>query len=261
MKTKWSVLVILLVWFGSSEAQAGPTSLNEFSHVVAEIQEKYNLPVVYKGKKFPIITKYNKIFAKSPTAKELEAYAPILQDFLIYPKQFIQSLKIDSIVLCSDLRFVSPKYNQKRSAVPLFEKRMLIYDVSKASKPKYARGVLHHEFFHHVDWVDDGLIYTDLDWTKTNEKSFVYGSGGADYYSKKKRPEKGVGFVSWYAKTGVAEDKAETFQFMVINADRLKELGKKDKVLKRKFKQMKKLLYNQSPDMNRKFWKELARTH
>ncbi len=51
---------------------------------------------------------------------------------------------------------------QRRNAIPDFEHDTLYLDVSRGAYSKsYFRKVIHHEFFHIIDYRDDGSLYND----------------------------------------------------------------------------------------------------
>ena len=43
----------------------------------------------------------------------------------------------------------------------------------------YQRHAFHHEFFHIIDYRDDGQVYSDSRWARLNPQTFRYGDGGA----------------------------------------------------------------------------------
>ena len=71
----------------------------------------------------------------------------------------------------------------ERAALPDFEDRSLYLEVvSYNDHPGYLERVFHHEYFHLVDYFDDGRLYSDIEWTRLNPKGTVYGRGGTAMY-------------------------------------------------------------------------------
>ena len=84
----------------------------------------------------------------------------------------------------------------------------------------YLCRVLHHEFFHIIDYRDDGDVYEDKAWAALNRPGFHYGTGGKNAQhvaSARELTEKFPGFLNYYATTGVEEDKAEVFANLIVD--------------------------------------------
>ena len=109
------------------------------------------------------------------------------------------------MVLCKELSFAG----QRRNAIPDCEHETLYLDVSRGSYSKtYLRGVIHHEFFHIIDFRDDGSVYQDKRWKALNPEKFRYGSGGRTVQDLAKTSvltDKYPGFLNHYSTTGVEE--------------------------------------------------------
>lgn len=77
----------------------------------------------------------------------------------------------------------------------------------------YARATIHHEANHYAQTVIDGTVYyQDSTWLSYNPAGFTYGTTvGSQYYHPY------AGFVSQYAQTNIAEDKAEVFTFIMTD--------------------------------------------
>lgn len=230
--------------------------------VSADLKESFGIALVFESQRYPIDGNGYAIEAGNPSLRDVYDYLPVLKEFLLYPKDFISVTKTKAIVLCSGLKYKDSQYTQDRAAVPDFSNQWMIYDVKDSARRKsYLLHVMHHEFFHMFDYRDDGQLYGDPEWSKLNEKDFEYGKGGAEAYENENgRPKKSTGFVSWYAMTGVEEDKAETFAVLMVRCHELEVVAKDDKVLAGKFDAMKALLVKKAKDMDAEYWTELETT-
>jgi hypothetical protein len=121
----------------------------------------------------------------------------------------------------------------------------------------YTRLVIHHEFFHIVDWRDDGILYGDERWAALNPKTFKYGSGGKNAQDDNTGSipnEDNPGFLNRYSTTGVEEDKAEVFAYMIVHDKMIQERAKRDPVLKSKVERMQELIGKFAPKSGKEFW-------
>jgi hypothetical protein len=127
-----------------------------------------------------------------------------------YPARFLKGIRIAGIVLMQDLR-------EGSSSIPSLPNvgGLLLLDVHSAESDLVR--VLHHELWHFADMTDDGRVSPDASWQALNPPSFVYGSGGRTLRAAwaAKPADDLPGFVSAYATSGVEEDKAEVFAFVL----------------------------------------------
>jgi hypothetical protein len=85
---------------------------------------------------------------------------------------------------------------------------------------------MHHEFYHLVEKNYFGnFYYNDRSWVSFNPLDFSYGSGGAAAYAnpefaRRQYPYKG--FITGYATSGIEEDKAELFGYLMTTQEYLK---------------------------------------
>jgi hypothetical protein len=227
---------------------------------LAKIEKAYHIEIVTTNPGFPVKNTYGMIDGKPADRRELENYIGLFaQEFTLYPLAFVKRSQMKRVVLCIDLAFAG----QRRNAVPDFEHDTLYLEVSRGSfSNAYMRKVLHHEFFHIVDWRDDGSLYKDARWASLNASSFKYGSGGINAqglgYSSV-FTDKFPGFLNYYSTTGVEEDKAEVFANLIVEPVYVENKIKNDAVLRAKVKLMQKLLRSFCPDVNPAFWKKVRR--
>jgi hypothetical protein len=195
----------------------------------------------------------------SVPSSERAAYflALVVHEFSVYPADFFRGTKLVSIVLCTDLTLDS----QPRGAIPDFVHNILYLDVDSGSIDQfYQRRGMHHELFHIVDLRDDGKLYKDNEWLAINADSFHYGNGGVSLQSDSTSGnllDKEAGFLSNYSMSGVEEDKAELFSFLIVSPKFVEKRAERDRMLASKVERMKSLLVSFCPQLNDSFWQKL----
>jgi len=195
----------------------------------------------------------------SVPSSERAAYflALLVHEYSIYPPEFFRATRLEQIVLCTGLTFES----EPRGAIPDFAHNVLYFDVDSGSFDQfYQRRGLHHELFHVVDWIDDGQLYKDEAWRKFNPDSFHYGNGGAALQNDSSSGNLRVdvpGFLSSYSMSGVEEDKAELFSFLILAPKFVGKRTQTDGVLANKAARMKGLLLEFCPQMDDSYWQKV----
>lgn len=224
------------------------------------VAKSYSLELVRREPVFPVKTQHGPITGKAAEAKALERYAGLFAvEFAIYPAEFVKKSKLKRVVFCAELAFAG----QRRTAIPDFEHDTLYLDVARSSDKKYyLHKVLHHEFFHIIDYRDDGKLYQDERWASLNPASFKYGNGGKNAQNNSDTSmltDKYPGFLNHYSTTGVEEDKAELFANMIVEAEYVAKRVETDAVLKSKVERMKELTAKFCPEMTEEFLKRAGR--
>ena len=132
-----------------------------------------------------------------------------------YPAALFTAIRLSNVVLVKDLVVA----NQRRRAMPDPANDALVYaDNGDALCPAGMELRVHHELFHLVDFRQFGeYYYRDPTWQELNRGTIEYGRGGASVYGTDMQnlghPQ--AGLVSRYAMTGLEEDKAEMFGWMM----------------------------------------------
>jgi len=94
------------------------------------------------------------------------------------------------------------------------------------------RSIIHHEVFHYFE---SGLYHfeeIDFEWHSLNDPAFRY--IGDSWDPLRHREFDSEEFISSYAQMSSAEDKAETFAFMIQNMDSLENIAELGEVLRAK---------------------------
>ncbi len=252
------IVLVQLLLIGASQAQTQVTP--EPDSQLSRIAKAYNIKILAAGSTFTVKTTHGAIEGRLANGPELENYIRLfVPEFTLYPAALVKRSRLEMIVLCNDLFFAG----QRRSAIPDFEHDTLYIDVSHGSKNKlYLRKVMHHEFFHIIDYRDDGSVYRDERWSRLNAASFHYGNGGRNAQSEKGTgllTDRFPGFLNHYSTTGVEEDKAEMFAHLICESANVERMANDDAVLRAKIKLMKEILSDLCPQMNDEFWEKSRR--
>lgn len=261
LKSRTFLILIILVklFFISTVPIQGQGPTKAFGEL-AKIAKAYNIEIVTTDLNFPVKTSYGAIDGKQAHRRDLENYISLFaSEFTLYPLTLVKQSQLKRIVLCNELYFAG----QRRNAIPDFEHDTLYLDVSRGSYNKsYLRKVMHHEFFHIIDYRDDGDLYQDEQWSALNPPGFRYGSGGENAQNLRDTSvltDKFPGFLNHYSTTGVEEDKAEMFANLIVAHAYVEGRIQKDAVLREKLKLLEKLLLRFCPEMNGEFWNKISR--
>ena len=218
------------------------------------LSEKYSLIIDVAHEPFSVKAFYWSITGTSATQEDIRKYLPLLaSEFTLYPPAFVARTGLERIVLCRDLAISG---TDPRAAVPDFVGKTFYLDVagSGVRDRTYLRWVIHHEFFHIVDYCDDGRVSRDDAWEALNPNYFAYGGGGSQFKEMRPFLQSAPGFVSEYAKAAVEEDKAEVFAGLIVGHDWIKRRADEDAVLQSKVHMMRELLLGFSESMDEDFW-------
>lgn len=259
---RWAsqAILVLLASLHPAVAHAQKALPSDTYGGLDKLAKTYKIEIIKADLSFPVKTTHGVINGKSAGEKELQEYVKLFApEFALYPRDLVRRSKLKRVVLCSELSFA----DQRRNAIPDFEHDTLYLDVSRGTYNKtYMRKVIHHEFFHIVDYRDDGSVYKDERWESLNPANFKYGSGGRaaqDLQQTSVLTDKFPGLLNHYSTTAVEEDKAELFANLIIDSEYLENRIKKDRVLHAKVERMRELLVTFCPDMNGKFWEKAAK--
>jgi len=219
------------------------------------LEKKYGLSVVCEAPRFPVVSKLGRIEGKPAQKSDLDSYGILLaEEWNRYPVELVAKTGLKRIILCQDLAY----NGQKRTAIPDFIHDDLYLDVSRGRYNEgYVRKVIHHEYFHIIDWRDDGQLYRDPIWAALNPPGFHYGAGGAAVQNDSTvslLTDTLPGFLTKYSASGVEEDKAELFAHVLVEPETVAKRAEKDPVLAAKVARLKELLQSYVPSLTAAFW-------
>lgn len=198
---------------------------NEIEADFKKLMNRFDISFEIPKKEYEVDLGTFKLVCSPSSEEDLDCYIPLfLFEILIYPKSFIKKLKLKAFVFINKLNFVTSEYQQYRAACPEYYKTFSMYYCTKEKSSSYIRTVIHHELFHYVDIIDD-RTYEDPKFKKFNSPDFKYGNGGAFEREWKPLDNNILGFLNFYSTTGIEEDKAEVYQYLITNP----ELGFKHK--------------------------------
>lgn len=218
------------------------------------IREALDLEVTVAEKRFSYRWVGGRLAGEPPTKEQWEPFAKLLaEELAVYSRALVKKTGLTRVVVCRDLQFGG----QARSAVPDFARGVLYFDCwQNRDQPVFARRVIHHEYFHIIDKIDDGKLFEDEAWEALNAPDFKYGRGGHTM----RDPKAGLastampGFLNRYSTSGVAEDKAEVFAFMMVQYRHVEGRAERDEVIRKKMARMKAILKELCGEVDDSFW-------
>ena len=200
-----------------------------------------------------------KLNGKPASDSDLDCYTPLLfMEFWIYGKSFIKNSKLKTINLLHNIIYTDSDGTQDKKGFPDYDgSKSLTYAINEQNLA-YIRIVLHHEFFHYIDYADDSS-YEDDGWEKLNQKGFEYGEGGNSERVWIKLEKNQKGFINHYSTTALEEDRAEIYQYLISCPD--EALNNNDIIVSKKAKRIQKFLNNFDKDgvgnYKNNFWANL----
>jgi hypothetical protein len=150
--------------------------------------------------------------------QDLKDYGLIfIDEWSKYPADWVAASGLKSINLVK--KFATD--GTFRAAGPDPGDAAMYYDVGYGHDD-YAREVIHHEFDHLIEYNAFGdYTHADPAWSSYNPADFSYGTGGAACYLPNSTCLTGehplAGFVTGYAASGMEEDKAETYAYLMTD--------------------------------------------
>ena len=253
-------ILVVMMWLLSGAACTQADAPADPLAELEKIARAYKIEIVVNNPQFPVKTTHGVIDGKSADNKKLATYAALFApEFQLYPPDLIRRAKVKRFVLCEELAFA----RGRRGAIPDWDHDTMYYDVaSGAYNTTYQRKVFHHEFYHMIDFRDDGSVYRDDRWAALNPPGFKYGNGGVSAQNTATTSiltDKYPGFLNHYSTTGVEEDKAEMFANLIVDSAYVMGRAEKDRVLKAKVTRMKELMAIFCPDVKEEFWEKAAK--
>ena len=209
---------------------------------VTALLDRLNMELYIPKSKYDLSTDFFDITSNPATSTDLDLYTPLFMlEWWIYPKKFIQRANIKTITLVHDIEMTTNSYTQPRTGCPDYKNTKSIIYATHETNFAYMRIVLHHEFFHYVDYSDD-QSYDDDGWEKLNQKGFKYGKGGDTEREWVKLDKEIKGFINHYSTTDLAEDRAEIYQYLIGCPD--EALNNRDEIVSKKAKRIQNFINN-----------------
>jgi len=241
---------------------AGATTIAQAQTAIQSFASQYGLTVeitaVTQSASAKSFSTYSLLSASD--LAQLKTYGYIfIDEWAKYPVDWVHNSKAKDIIIVKNLDVSSTL----RAAMPDPAGEAMYYDIAYASSATgpasdYAREVIHHEFDHLLTYNYFGSYAPlDLVWALNyNAPGFTYGNGGASCYHPGNTclsgPHPIPGFVSGYAASAIEEDKAETYGYLMTDADYqlVKTWIKTDSYLAQKVTAYKQFIASHSPEMS-----------
>lgn len=221
--------------------------------ILRQLGEDYQLDIRFTKIQSFVASSEGEIQAVQASINGIQRYAPLLvQELRIYPKSLIQKLPMKRIILCTQLAYEK----QLRAGIPYTEQETLWLDVEYPLN--YLRHTFHHELYHILDQADDGYLYRDNTWAALNRPGFRYGLGGR--YMRDS--EAAIicydieGCINRYSTSGVEEDKAEIFTYLITHPEKIEEFALRDSIIQRKIRLLKGQISRFSSEIDDTFWEK-----
>jgi hypothetical protein len=235
------------------------TALELVAGTVAKFEQAYDIEIVHRSPTFPVRTSHGSIHGVAASDDAVENYAKLFAtEFSLYPPELVRKTGLKRVVFCAELHFA----DQRRTAIPDFEHSSLYLDIERAAGDTvYVLKVLHHEYYHMIDYADDRLVYEDREWAALNAADFRYGTGGRsvqDQSDTSVLTDRYPGFLNHYSTTGVEEDKAELFANLMVDPAHVYRRMESDPVLTNKVRRLKLTLEQYCDRVDEKFWERVT---
>lgn len=199
---------------------------------------------------YPVITEERTIDGANPSSSDATLLKLYQENFVatlgIYPRRLFTEIGLRKIVLCRRLS-VDKIACFEFSDV---EHGTMYINIDAGFPGGHLKRNLHHEVFHFIDFAEDHRLDEDRSWSTLNPATFVYGNGGGSMQNDPgavKPDESLVGFVTRYATSGLAEDKAEVYAYLIFDGPWMIRRASTDPILGRKVEQVKTSLRRLGP--------------
>lgn len=190
------------------------------------------------------------VTADPVTEAQLAAYAPLFdQEWRRYPRTLMVRTRLGTVLLGANVRV----NGQPRAAVPEEIPGWFWLDAAVGSRlPAYGKHVIHHDFYHLIDYWDSPDRRRDPNWETLNPPGTHYGTGG--WNMQKGNPgalrSDLPGFLCAYATSAVEEDKAEVFSHLLTSTPFVMDRVAHDPVIARKVARIRALVVAFEPTMD-----------
>jgi len=242
----------LITVLASVANAAFPARLSDLTR--SSLSNKYAMRFDVARDEFSISCGGSQIHGDVPKQSALDSYINVFaSEWNLYPRRLVAQSELKRVVFCSHLTLD----DQPRLIQPTFDYDTLYVDVECAQYDNiYCRKIIHHEFFHIIDFQDDGIL-ADSTWESLNPEGFRYGvsresiqsSRFASVWNPKLR-----GFLNNYSTIAVEEDKAEIFAHLMVCGPAVAARARTDKVIRSKCDRIKALIRSFCSEADEQFW-------
>jgi len=196
-----------------------------------------------------------------------------IDEFSKYPRSFLRRVNVEWVAFVKGLRVgEEPRaatYLRSYAPTTMAPHGGMVYDVRQGAYDRaYVRQVLHHEFFHFIDYGVQTGGQDDANWLAMNPHGFRYTGKMASFSHRLDHPAPGI--ITTYSARSSWEDRAELFAALMDEETwpRLKEIADTDPVVRRKIRYLVRLLERIDPAMGSgyfrtrlgEYWQPLTRS-
>ncbi len=253
LKLRKKITLILTLSIVLVLISANLVAASNYQQIFSELEERYNTEILY-GDFSGIINKrddlqYDYVLDQNTLNQAAENFR---RAFEKYPDDFMDYARANRFILTRNLRLYYDGVYRRIGGLAATNDLYI-----NLNNIRYSYSTIHHELMHSFDLAYDAT-FQDSDWERLNypvySDGFDYGDGGAsalgDSFNHKFYPLEG--FIQGYATTAVEEDKAVTFEYMMVesNYQRMEPKLESDSVLVSKVDYLEDFLQNMMPDFS-----------
>lgn len=217
---------------------------------------KFGIQVVADvSRHYPVTTgSGHKVSGEQASQKTIDQFCALLaKELAKYPEDLLRKLQLERFVLCRAMTRDGVRYG----GLSEYDSDTIHFEITDGwNLEHFMASKIHHELYHFMDYRDDLTTEKDDAWTALNERGFSYDPkkpayGGLDDTQK--------GFLNTYAQTGVSEDKAEIFGYLVTCPKAVGARAGKDPIVAKKVARMKELARSYCGAIDESFWQARAK--
>ncbi|HEY5944675.1 MAG TPA: hypothetical protein VIV40_04260 [Kofleriaceae bacterium] len=172
--------------------------------------------------------------ARCEVATVLDKIDPELVDqmaiaFARYPTSVRKAARLEHVAFCSTIHYEGSDHGPAGLADPNAHRVFIGVEYFRGTDNAFSiEAAVHHEVFHLLDFETNAArALDDHEWGDLNPKGFAYRDPSLE-------TERKPGFVNSYALTNAVEDRASTWEYLMVRPDDLCTLAARDAVLARK---------------------------
>lgn len=180
--------------------------------------------------------------ARCEVATELDKIDPELVDqmaiaFARWPSSVRKLARLEHVAFCKTITYEGKDHGPAGLADPNTHRVFISVEYFRGAGTSFSiEATVHHEVFHLLDFETQGARWTaDREWYKLNPSGFAYRDPSIDI-------ERRAGFVNGYASTDEMEDRASTFEYLMVRPDEVCSMSNKDPIVARKVRLVKQRL-------------------
>lgn len=172
--------------------------------------------------------------ARCEVATALDKIDPELIDqmaiaFARWPSSVRKVARLEHVAFCKAITYEGKDHGPAGLADPNTHRIYISVEYFRGAGTTFSiEATVHHEIFHLLDFETQGSRWVaDSEWHKLNPRGFAYRDPSVDF-------ERRRGFVNGYASTDEMEDRASTFEYLIVRPDDVCTISATDPIVARK---------------------------